>query len=169
MANGMVLLGIITAPHGIKGEVKIHTFTESPENITAYGPLTDKSGTKTFKISVVRTSGDHLVARINGISDRNEAEKLRKQELYVFRSQLPETASDEYYIEDLVELKVVDASGLIIGSIVYVHNFGGGEIVEVKKIDGQTEFHPLANFEIDLNEERAILNPADIIPAEKEK
>ena len=135
MAETLILLGTVTAPHGIKGEVKIRTYTEIPENITAYGPLTDKSGQKSFTVKIIRVSDDHLIARIDGITTRNDSEKLRGQELYVPRSRLPAPAESEYYIEDLVGLEVRTESGAIVGTILSVQDFGAGHIVETTASD----------------------------------
>lgn len=154
MANSLVLLGNITGPHGIKGEVKIRTYTEAPENITAYGPLTDKSGEKTFKITIVRISGDHVIARIDGITDRSAAEKLRKQDLYLSRTCLPTTAEDEYYIEDLIGLEVRLENNEVFGKIESIQDYGAGTLVEVLTQEKKRILCPLSNetFRIYLKE-----------------
>ncbi len=79
----MLLMGVIVGAKGIKGEVKIKSFTEDPEDIAAYGPLMDASGKTTFNLKIVGLSKGLPVARIKGISDRNAAEALKGTELYV--------------------------------------------------------------------------------------
>ena len=97
-ADNRVLLGQISAAHGIRGEVTIRTFTATPEAIAAYGPLTDKSGLRSFTVKVVRVTDKGVVARISGVGDRNGAEALRGTELYVDRAALPQIAEAEYYM-----------------------------------------------------------------------
>lgn len=139
----LILLGQIGAAHGIKGELNIRTFTGAPEAVASYGPLTDKSGTKAYKIKIVRVTDKGVVARIDGVTDRNGAEALRNVELYVARSKLPKTAEAEFYHADLVGLATVDHAGAVTGEVVAVQNFGAGDLLEVKfKGANSTEFIP---------------------------
>lgn len=130
-SEAMILLGVIGAPHGIKGQVKIKTFTETPENLTVYGVLTDKSGKKQFDISIIRSMPDHVIASVKGYPDRTAIEKLRGQELYVPRSKLPMLDEGEYYIEDLIGLKVQLENGKAHGMVTGVYNFGAGDMLEI--------------------------------------
>jgi 16S rRNA processing protein RimM len=143
-----ILLGEIVVAHGIRGEVGIKTFTADPEDIAAYGALTDKTGKRTFEISGVKMTAKGIVARINGVSDRTGAEALRGVGLYVERDALPATAEDdgEYYHADLVGLAAVDPEGGAIGTIVAVENFGAGDLLEIKRSDtATTEFVPFTD------------------------
>ena len=102
-----VLLGRIAGAHGVRGEVRIRSFTAEPASIVSYGPLADEPGTREFKLLLRGTvRGDELIARIEGVDDRNAAEALRGTELYVDRDRLPpiENAS-EYYEVDLIGLE----------------------------------------------------------------
>ena len=128
----LILLGQIGAAHGIRGEVLIRTFTGAPEAIATYGPLTDKTGTKRFKIKIVRVTGKGVVARIDSVTDRNGAEALRNQELYVARDKLPKTDAAEFYHADLIGLNTVDEKGTATGVVIAVQNFGAGDLLEVK-------------------------------------
>ena len=127
-----ILLGRIAGAHGIRGEVLIKTFTEAPENIGAYGPLSDASGTRTFKIKSVRATPKGVVARLAGVDDRNAAEALKGIELYVERARLPAAAEGEFYHADLIGLTAVDGDGKPIGEIVAVQNFGAGDLLEIR-------------------------------------
>lgn len=129
----LILLGEIGSAHGIKGEVRIRTFTEDPADIAAYGPLSDKAGKRTFKIAGLRVTAKGVIARLQGVDDRTAAEKLRNTGLYVKRSQLPELEPGAYYYEDLAGLTAVDASGASLGTIVGVVNFGAGDLVEISR------------------------------------
>jgi len=128
-----VLLGVIVGAKGIRGEVKIKSFTEDPENIAAYGPLEDASGKTTFKVKVVGFSKGLPVARIAGISDRTAAEALKGTELYVARERLPETEDgEEYYHADLIGLAVFFRDGTKLGTIERVFDFGAGDMLDVR-------------------------------------
>ncbi|RDD34676.1 Ribosome maturation factor rimM [Wolbachia endosymbiont of Cylisticus convexus] len=127
----LVCLGIITSPHGIKGAVKIKTFTEKPEDISLYGELI--SGSENYKISSVSVISDNLViAIISGVSSRNEAELLRNKKLYIERGKLPQlNDEDELYQSDLVDMEVRLESNELYGHVKSVHNFGSGDILEI--------------------------------------
>jgi 16S rRNA processing protein RimM len=128
-----VLLARITGVHGLKGEVKIATFTAEPEDVAAYGPLTSADGSITFEIASLRVAGGGaVVARLRGVADRNAAESLRGTELFVLRSMLPPADADEYYHSDLIGLSAVSPAGEPLGEIVTVHNYGAGDLLELR-------------------------------------
>ena len=128
-----ILLGAITGAHGIRGEVVVRTFTGQPEDIAAYGPLSDAAGTQSLIVKVVRVTPKGVIARIAGIDDRNGAEALKGTELYVDRKRLPKTAEAEYYHADLIGLEARDASGTRIGEVINVANYGAGDLIEVRR------------------------------------
>jgi 16S rRNA processing protein RimM len=143
-----ILLGEIVVAHGIRGEVGIKTFTAEPEDIAAYGALTDKTGKRTFEISGVKMTAKGIVARVKGVTDRTGAEALKGVGLYVDRDALPDAAEDdgEFYHADLVGLTAVDPEGLDIGTIVAVENFGAGDLLEIKRVGTTvTEFVPFTD------------------------
>lgn len=156
-----ILLGHIAGAHGIRGEVLIRTFTEAPESIGAYGALSDERGTRSFKIKVVRVTPKGVVARIAGVADRNGAEALKGVDLFVERARLPATGEDEFYYADLVGLAAEDSHGKPIGTILAVHNFGAGGLLEVRLAgSSKTELVPFTNAfvpEIDLSRRRAVI------------
>lgn len=122
----------IGAAHGIRGEVRLFSFTADPSAVADYGPLTTADG-RTFAIAAMRPAKDCFVARFEGVTDRNAAERLRNTELYVPRDRLPADTDDgEFYHADLIGLAIVDRDGGPLGSVVDVHNFGAGDILEVK-------------------------------------
>jgi 16S rRNA processing protein RimM len=139
-----VLLGRISDAHGLKGEVKIATFTAAPEDIAAYGALSNADGSRHFEIASLRAVKDGIViARLRGISGRTEAEKLRGTDLYVPREVLPPADEDEYYHSDLIGLAAVGANGEPIGTLIAVHNFGASDLLEVRLSDSaRTELVP---------------------------
>jgi 16S rRNA processing protein RimM len=122
----------IGAAHGIRGEVKLWPFTADPMAIRDYGPLESEDGAATFEIEELRAAKDHLVARLRGIGDRDAAERLTNVRLFVPRARLPATAADEFYHADLIGLRAVTAAGSELGTVVAVHNFGAGDLIEVQ-------------------------------------
>jgi 16S rRNA processing protein RimM len=127
----------IGAPHGVRGEVKIWPFTADPLSVGTYGPLETEDGAARFEIEMLRAAKDHLVARLKGVTDRDAAARLTNTKLFVARERLPDTADDdEFYHADLIGLAVVDEHGNALGSIAALHNFGAGDLVEVKPAQG---------------------------------
>ena len=143
-ADGDVLLGVVLSAHGLKGEVKVKTFTGDPASLGAYGPLAAGDG-RYFEISALRaTKSDEALVQFKGIADRNGAESLKGQRLYVPRAALPEPEENEFYLADLIGLGVVDTNGTALGTVKGVHNFGAGDVVEIEGADGMTEFIPFS-------------------------
>ena len=99
----------IGAAHGVRGAVKLWTFTEDPLAVRHYGPLTTKDGARQFEVTHVREARDHLVATLKGIATREDAERLNGIELYIAREKLPATDENEYYHADLIGLAAVNA------------------------------------------------------------
>ncbi|MEX0809467.1 MAG: ribosome maturation factor RimM [Dongiaceae bacterium] len=134
-----VLLGRIAGAHGVRGEVRLASFTEQPEAIAAYGPLSDKSGKRQFALVLKgRVRGDNLVAAIAGIGDRNQAEALAGTELYVDRTQLPAIDDEaEYYHVDLIGLDVEDEDGRALGRVMNVADYGAGPMLEIRGEGGE--------------------------------
>ena len=156
-----VLLGRIAGAHGIRGEVLVHTYTEAPESIGAYGALSDASGSRQLTIKVVRVTPKGVIARVAGVADRNAAEALKGIELYVDRARLPAAAEGEYYHADLVGLTAVDAEARTIGRIIAVQNFGAGDLLEIRLTgSSKTELVPFRDAfvpEVDLVARRAVV------------
>jgi 16S rRNA processing protein RimM len=124
-------MAVIGAAHGIKGELRVKTFTGEPLALADYGPLYARDG-RAFQIIDIRPANTVVVVRFKGISDRNAAEALAGTELFVDRSVLPDDGEeDEFYHADLVGLAVKDETGAAVGKVVAVHNFGGGDILDV--------------------------------------
>ncbi len=125
-----VQMAVIGAAHGIRGEVRVKTFTGDPLALADYGPLYAKDG-RAFEIAGIRPAGTVVVVRFKGVDDRGAAEALAGTELSVDRSALPDEEEDEFYHADLVGLAVKDAAGAVLGKVVAVQNFGGGDILDL--------------------------------------
>ena len=135
----------IGAAHGVRGAVKLWTFTEDPLAVKHYGPLTTKDGARKFEVATAREANGHLVATLKGIATREEAERLNGIELYIAREKLPATDEDEYYHADLIGLAAVNAANEPIGRVTAIHNFGAGDIIEIAPPHGATMLLPFTN------------------------
>ncbi|UFZ01949.1 ribosome maturation factor RimM [Bradyrhizobium ontarionense] len=141
----LICVARIGAAHGVRGEVRLWTFTEDPLAVLHYGPLTTKDGTRSFEVAKAREAKDHVVATIKGVTDRTAAERLNGLELYVSRDRLPETDDDEYYHADLIGLAAETTAGAPLGRVLAIHNFGAGDIIEIAPPTGSTLLLPFTN------------------------
>ena len=135
----------IGAAHGVRGAVKLWTFTEDPLAVQTYGPLITKDGSRQFEVASAREAKGHLVATLKGVATREEAERLNGIELYVARDKLPATDDDEYYHADLIGLAAVTAGDAPLGRVIAIHNFGAGDIIEIAPPHGPTLLLPFTN------------------------
>jgi 16S rRNA processing protein RimM len=135
----------IGAPHGVRGAVKLWSFTEDPLAVTAYGPLRTKDGVRQFEVTHARQAKGYLVATLKDVASRDEAERLNGLELYVAREKLPATEHDEYYHADLIGLTAVSTADAPLGHVVAIHNFGAGDIIEIAPPHGATMLLPFTN------------------------
>jgi 16S rRNA processing protein RimM len=133
--NDRVLLGEIGAAQGLKGEVRLRSYTQDPAAIARYGALDDEHGGK-IEIESLRVTPKALIARIRGVTTRNAAESLNGTRLYVARSRLPKRDEEEWFHSDLIGLAAVDDQGEPVGTVVAVQNFGAGDLIEVKPAKG---------------------------------
>jgi 16S rRNA processing protein RimM len=122
----------IGGAHGLRGEVRLKSFTADPMAVRDYGPLTTEDGSAAFELEAVRPAKGHLIARFRGINDRGTAERLVNVRLFVPRERLPAPAPDEFYHADLIGLSAITADGTEIGTVVAIHDFGAGDIVELQ-------------------------------------
>ncbi len=129
--DDLVCLARIVAAHGVRGEVVLKSYCERPENVAAYGPLFDETGERVIEIVGLRLAKKGVVARLKGIEDRNAAEALKGLRLHVRRSVLPAPQADEWYHADLIGLEVVTPEGVRIGTLVAIHDFGAGDLLEI--------------------------------------
>ena len=139
----LVLVGRFGAPQGVRGEIRIKSYTADPLAIGDYGPLSDETGAKKFEIERLRPlKEDMVVAKVKGLSDRDAAGALTGVSLFVAREKLPPPDEDEFYIADLVGLSAVSPDGETIGTVKNVLNFGAGDILEIAPASGETLMLP---------------------------
>lgn len=164
----MVCLGVITAPHGVRGQVRIHTFTETPEAVAAYGPVTDDAG-RVWRLRLRGPCKGGVVAAIEGIGERDAAERLKGQKLHVARAALPEPEEETYYYSDLIGLEVRAQDGTRLGEVVAVHDFGAGDLIEIRLDSRRTVLLPFtaaAVPEVDVDAGHIVVAPAPELDGE---
>jgi 16S rRNA processing protein RimM len=132
MTETSICLGAIVAAHGVKGAVKVACFTSEPDAIASYGPLTDESG-RQFRLQLIGPTKGGVLARLAGVGDRDAAEKLKGTRLYVARRALPQPDAEEFYHADLIGLAARWSDGAALGRVTAVHNFGGGDVIEIAR------------------------------------
>src|SRR4051812_10710400 len=166
MPPSQICVARVGAAHGVRGAVKLWTFTEDPLAVKRYGPLATSDGARQFEVTHAREAKGHLVATLKGVATREDAERLKGIELYVAREKLPATDTDEYYHADLIGLQAVNAANEPIGRVIAIHNFGAGDIIEIAPSNGATMLLPFTNAvvpTVDLAGGRVVIElPAEI-------
>ncbi len=164
----------IGAAHGVRGEVKLWSFTQDPLAVAGYGPLESEDGARAFEIESLRPAKDFLVARLAGIATRDAAEKLTNTDLFVPRERLPAIEEeDTFYHADLIGCAAVTASGVSVGTVSALHNFGAGDIIEIApEGGGQTLMLPFTEAtvpEVDVKAKRIVVTKPEeiVVPAER--
>jgi 16S rRNA processing protein RimM len=170
----LIALGIFGAPQGVRGEIRLKSYTSAPPAIGGYGPLTDAAGARRFAMKIVRAlRDDMLVARVEGVETREAAAALTGVELFARRSQLPPPDADEFYYDDLIGLEAVSASGEPLGRVAAVFNHGAGDILEIAPLGGGATlllaFTRAATPEVDFAGGRIVVIPPPEIEAHPEE
>lgn len=169
-AGRRVCVAQFGAPHGVRGEVRLKSFTADPMAVARYGALESEDGARRFEIVALRPAKDMLIARLKGVADRAAAEALRHQRLYVARDRLPAAAdADEFYHADLIGLAAVAPDGRALGTVVAVPNFGAGDLLEIAPPGAASLLVPFTKAvvpEVDLAGGRIVVDPPELaIPA----
>ena len=164
----LVLLGVFGAPQGVRGEVRVKSYTSDPNSIGAYGPLTDAAGKRAFALEAVRAlKDDMVVARVRGVATREAAAALTGVALYARRDQLPPPGPDEFYHDDLIGLAAVTREGVTRGKVAALSNYGAGDILEIAaEGGGETLLLPFTKavaVEIDFPGGRIVIIPPNEI------
>ena len=141
-AGEKILLARIGAAHGVRGEVRVKAFTADPMALREYGPLAAGDG-RLFQVERLRLAKEVVIAKFRGIDDRNAAEALNGTDLFVLRERLPAPEEeDEFYHADLLGLAAFGAAGDPLGTVVAVHNFGAGDILDIAPSRGPSILVP---------------------------
>ena len=132
MTAPRLLAAVIGAPHGVRGEVRLKSLTDDPLAVARYGALSDEAGARGFVIEALRLVKDDMcVARFKGVADRDAAAALTHTKLYALRANLPPAEKDEFYHADLIGLAAETASGVAVGTVIGVANYGAGDLIEI--------------------------------------
>lgn len=140
----LILVGRVAGGFGVRGDVRISTYTEDPMALAQFKALLRQDGSPALTITSARVAKDGLVTRCKGIETKEAADALRGLRLYIPRQALPEPDEDEFYLTDLVGLSVRHvADNSLLGSVKSVQNFGAGDLLEIlPALGGQTWYLP---------------------------
>jgi 16S rRNA processing protein RimM len=166
-----VLLGAIASAHGVRGLVKVKAFTAKPEDLVAYGPLSDKTGQRQFQLTLKGSAGGLLLAAIAGVETREAAERLRGTELYVERAALPPPEAESFYWADLEGLAAVSAADEAVGRVERVLDYGAGPVLQLRRGDGSELLLPFSDAhvpEVDLARGRLVVRLPPYVEGEDE-
>jgi len=161
-SDKLVCVGAVAGAHGVRGAVKIKSFTAAPEDVARYGPLEDESGERQFSLRLIGAGKGVLIGHLSGIADRNQAEAARGLRLYLPRAALPPTEEDEYYHADLIGLAAVLTDGTPLGAVRTVHDFGAGDTLEIDRPEGPPVMVPFTRAivpSVDLAAGRLVVDP----------
>lgn len=174
--TNLICIGKITAAHGIKGYVKVASYLDEPSDIKHYLDVTDKTGAVHYRLKIISMQKNIAIAKIDAITDRNDAEKLRHTELYIPRDALPEIDEGAFYWEDLKGLSVQLEDGSHYGKVLEMYNFGAGDIIEIEhaktKKAEMFAFNEMTIPTVDLDKGIVTLSPPEVVmvaSAEKPK
>lgn len=143
-ADKKICIGQFLGAHGVKGLVKLASFTQEPEDIGTFGPLFDAAGKRTWTAALKSWNKTHFIAEVKGVSDRDQAEALKGIKLFVARDLLPEAEAGSYYYTDLMGLEARTSEGEVFGKVLSVQNYGAGDILEITR-PGGSELFPFSN------------------------
>lgn len=166
-----VCIGAIAGARGLKGEVRIKSFTANPDDVAAYGPVSTDDGATSYRINVTAHAKGLVIARLDGIADRDAAEALKGARLYVPKDVLPATGDGDYYHADLVGLRAETEDGEPLGTVKAVHNFGAGDILEIAGGGGEDKDGLMVTFTadtvpvVDLEKGRIVVRPPPVLEA----
>ncbi len=159
---GAILMGVVGRPHGVRGLLRVHSYTADPADLASYSPLVDDRGrhwTLAWRGEGVAELRD---ASGRAVADRNEAEALVNLRLSVPRERLPQPREEEFYLADLVGLRAVDAVGVTHGTVSSVHDYGAGVSLEIAGGGGAPLLLPFTRAavpEVDLANRRLVIAP----------
>ena len=163
MANEptQICLGIVVGAKGLRGEIRVKSYTDDAQDVAAYGPVCTDDG-RTLDLAVTGTAKGVVIVKVDGIDDRAQANALKGLKLHVDRSALPPPGADSLYQADLIGLRVERTDGEIAGRVTAFHNFGGGDVLEVEDGNGEAVLLPfteVAIAEVDIKGRRILVTP----------
>jgi 16S rRNA processing protein RimM len=167
-AAGRVCVGVIVGAHGVRGAVRVKSFTAAPTDVAAYGALTDAAGNRRFALKPLGEARGAVLAAVEGIGDRDAAEALRGVRLYAERGAFPALKANEFYYADLVGLAAETRDGTALGRVRAVDNYGAGDVIELELRAGGSAALPFNRqtiVAVELAERRIVVDPpAELLP-----
>lgn len=127
----LICVATIAGAFGVRGEVRLKSFTADPEAIEDYNPLTTEDGSQSFDVGIIQSIKNGLTVRLSSVATKEEADALKGVNLYVPRGRLPSLPDDEFYYTDLIGLEVYDTGGTLLGKVKAVQNHGAGDLLEI--------------------------------------
>jgi 16S rRNA processing protein RimM len=170
--NSTVKVGVISSAHGIRGQVKLHSYLANPEDIFTCPVLTDKTGRRTFAITLQGRKDNPFIVSIDGVTDRNAAEMLKGIELYGDIKSASKPKKNQWYYSDLKGLEARLSNGKIYGKVLAVYDFGAGDIIEIEFEGGKTEMLPFRESffgEVNVKKGYLVVIPPEYVEGEPEE
>ena len=165
MATDHICVGAFSGSYGVNGEVRLKSFCADPEAIADYSPLTTEDGKHSYAITITRSIKGALVAKVEGITNKEQADDLKGIRLFANRDQLPALPDDEFYYADLIGLTVLDTGGTVLGKVHAVQNHGASDLLEIMpSAGGNTILLPFTREvvpTVDLATGRIIVDPPE--------
>ena len=152
-----IALAAVAGAHGVKGELRLKLFGDSVDTLARQESVF--AGGVERRLLSARSAGKGAVARFEGVDDRTAAEALRGTLIEIDRSALPPLEEGEYYHADLIGLPAVDSTGVAVGLVVAVENYGAGDLLEIQLPDGRRALIPFRDGIADLSDGRVVLDP----------
>jgi len=165
-SDKLIRVGRVAGAFGVKGEIRIATYTEQPMSLLSYGALLDQRGAVCLSLTTARESKGGLIGRAKGVETKEQADALRGLVLHVERSTLPQPDEDEFYLTDLIGLSAVAPDGASLGKIRSVQDFGAGDLLEVAPVAGNSWYAPFTRAvvpSVDIAGGRVVIDrPAEV-------
>lgn len=168
LEDKMVCMAMITTAHGVKGQVKVKSWTKEPKDFASFSCLYNSNGDVEFKVKIVGQIKEDFIVSIEGVNDRNKAEALRGTKLFVKRSMLPELAQGQFYHTDLVGLMAKTSDGKELGRVKAVYNFGAGDMLEIGDLVDYLPFTNKVVPEVDIENGFILINMPEFVEVKSE-
>ena len=167
MPDSTILLGVIGRPHGVRGLVHVTSYTAEPDDLTAYGALSDAKGREfwlVWRAAGVAEISEIVAGQAVKLADREAAARLTNTKLFIARNRLPPADAEEFYLADLIGIAAMDGAGAPLGRVAAVHDYGAGTSLEIERADGDNLLIPFTRAavpEVDVAAGRLVVNPPE--------
>ncbi|MDO8605754.1 MAG: ribosome maturation factor RimM [Phaeospirillum sp.] len=166
-----VCVGVVVGVHGIRGAVRVKSFTEVAADIGYYSPVEDEAGATKIRLKVTGEVKGQVIVTLDGVTSREAAEALKGTKFWVSRERLPRTGEDEFLYSDLIGMTAVGLGGQILGTVTAVHDFGAGDVLDIALVPKGSLMVPFSKDsvpEVDVSGRKLVVIPPVYAPDEKE-